>query len=227
MNEPVKTEPGRRERKALATRRRVLDAAETLFIRDGFAATTVTDIADTADVAVQTVYAVFGTKRAILTELLGVRVVGDDERTPLRDREDWQAIERETDPRQQLALLATLATRIGSRIAALYEVMAAAADSDPEIAEIYRRQQQARYNDQRHLAQSLSCKGALRAGLSEAHATDIIWTLANPRTHRTLVSERRWATDEYERWLGHVLACALLTKPSTTRDTVNGCTDRA
>jgi AcrR family transcriptional regulator len=215
MDEPVKAGPGRRERKALATRRRVLDAAEALFVRDGYATTTMTVIAETADVAVQTVYAVFGTKRAILTQLLDVRVVGDDERTPLWDREDWQAMERETDPRQQLALLASIATRIGNRIAALYEVMAAAAGSDPEIAEMYQRQQQARYKDQHRLAQSLSRKGALRAGLSEAHATDIIWALANPHTHSALVGERRWTTDEYERWLGRLLTCALLTEPAT------------
>jgi AcrR family transcriptional regulator len=215
MDEQVKTRPGRRERKALATRRRVLDAAEMLFTRDGYAATTMTAIAEAADVAVQTVYAIFGAKRAILTQLLDARIVGDDQRTPLRDRADWQAMERETGPRRQLALLASISTQIGNRIAALLEVMAAAAGSDPEIAATYQRQQEARYKDQRRLTESLSRKGALRAGLSEAHATDIIWTLANAHTHRTLVSERRWATDEYERWLGQVLACALLTEPST------------
>lgn len=127
MDEPVKTGPGRRQRKAQATRRRVLDAAETLFIRDGYATTTMAVIAEEADVAVQTVYAAFGTKRAILTELFAVRVVGDDEGTPLRDRRDWQDMEREVDPRRQLALLASIATRIGGRIAALYGVMAGAA----------------------------------------------------------------------------------------------------
>lgn len=45
-------------------------------------------LAEQADVAVQTVYAVFGTKRAILTELLDVRIVGDDQSTTLRDRVD-------------------------------------------------------------------------------------------------------------------------------------------
>ena len=67
MDEPVKSGLGRRQRKAQATRRRVLDAAETLFIRDGYATTTMAAIAGEADVAVQTVYAVFGTKRALLT----------------------------------------------------------------------------------------------------------------------------------------------------------------
>ena len=212
MNEAVKTRPGRRERNALATRRRMLGAAETLFTRDGYAATTMTAIAEAADVAVQTVYAVFGTKRAILTQLLGARIVGDDQQTPLRDREDWQAMEREADPRRQLALLAAISTRIGNRIAVLLEVMAAAAGSDPDIAAAYRQQQQARYDDQRRLAQSLGRKGALRAGVSETQATDIIWTLANARTHSMLIGARGWTADEYERWLGQLLASALLAE---------------
>lgn len=214
MGESAKSGPGRRQRKAQATRRRVLDAAETLFIRDGYATTTMAAIAEEADVAVQTVYAVFGTKRAILTELLAVRVVGDDEGSPLRDRQDWQDTEREVDPRRQLALLASIATSVGDRIAALYGVMAGAAGSDPEIAEMYRRQQQARYKDQRRVARSLSRKGALRAGLSEARATDIMWAIANPNTHRSLISERGWATEEYERWLAQVLISALIEEPA-------------
>jgi AcrR family transcriptional regulator len=130
---PVKAAPGRRQRKAQVTRARVLDSAEALFIRDGYAATTITAIAEEADVAVQTVYAVFGNKRAILTELLAARVVGDDKPAPLRERRDWQALEAEADPVRQLELLAWTAARIGSRIADLYVVMAAAAASDPEI----------------------------------------------------------------------------------------------
>jgi hypothetical protein len=39
-------------------------------------------------------------------------------------------MERETDPRRQLALLASIATRIGNRVAALLEVMAAAGSDE-------------------------------------------------------------------------------------------------
>jgi AcrR family transcriptional regulator len=214
MDEAFNSGLGRRQRKAQATRRQVLDSAETLFIRDGYASTTMVGIAEEADVAVQTVYAVFGTKRAILTELVAVGVVGDDEGTPLRDRQDWRDMEREVDPRRQIALLAAIASRIGHRMAALYRVMAAAAGSDPEIAEMYRRQQQARYADQRRVARSLSRKGALRAGLSEARATDIMWVIANPSTYDSLTGERGWATEEYERWLAQVLISALFETPT-------------
>jgi AcrR family transcriptional regulator len=206
----VKDQATRRARKALATRRRILEAAETLFVRDGYAATTIAAIADQADVAVQTVYAVFGSKRAVLGELLAARVVGDDDAAPLEDRDDWRAMEAETEPRRQLELFAAIATRIGERMGALYDVLAAAAASDPEIADVYRRQQQRRHNDQRRVARSLARRDALRPGLSEARATDIMWAVANPSMHHRLVAERRWATDEYERWLAHVLTCSLV-----------------
>ena len=127
----VKSQATRRARKALATRWRILDAAEALFVQNGYAATTITAIAGRADVAVQTVYAVFGTKRAILAELLAVRVVGDDTATPLKDRDDWRAMEAETDPRRQLGRLAAIATRIGERMGALYNVLAGAARLGP------------------------------------------------------------------------------------------------
>jgi TetR/AcrR family transcriptional regulator, regulator of autoinduction and epiphytic fitness len=208
----VKAQPGRRERKALATRRRILDAAEALFVHDGYVATTISAIADAADVAVQTVYAVFGSKRAMLTELLAIRTVGDDDAAPLRARAEWKAMETETDSRRQLVLVAAIATRIGSRMADLYEVMAGAAASDPDIAEVYERQQQIRYRDQHRVARALSRHGDLRVGLSAAHATDIMWTIANPRTYRNLVGERAWTAQQYERWLADVLIDALLER---------------
>ena len=219
MEEAVKLDLGRRARKALATRHRVLDAAETLFIRDGYAATTISSIADQADVAVQTVYAVFKNKRAILTELLAVRVVGDDEVIPQRfparvyERPEWRAIGRERDPRRQLALLAGVATEIGSRIADLYQVLAGAAGSDPEMAELYRDQQQARYKDQQGLARSLARKGALKEGLSETKATDIMWAIANPNTYHALIAQRRWTPGQYQQWLTELLVCSLLGAP--------------
>ena len=206
----VKDQATRRERKALATRRRILDAAETLFVRDGYAATTIAAIASRADAAVQTVYAVFGTKRAVLNELLAVRVLGDDAATPLKDRDDWRAMQAESEPGRQLERLAEIATRIGERMGALYEVLAGAAGSDPEIAHIYQRQQRRRYNDQRRVARSLAAKGALAPGLSEARATDIMWAVANPSMHYRLVAQRRWSPEEYRRWLAHVLTCSLL-----------------
>jgi AcrR family transcriptional regulator len=211
VDDPVKS--SRRRRNAAATRARVLAAAEALFVRDGYASTTITAIAEQADVAVQTVYAVFGNKRTVLTELLAWRVVGDEAPTPLRDRAEWREMEQEPDPHRQLMLLASIATGIGTRMAGLYGVLAGAAGSDPEIAELFRLQQQQRWQDQRRVARSLARRGALRPGLSPARATDILWALANPHTYRSLIGDRRWPTEDYERLLGLLLTSALLERP--------------
>jgi AcrR family transcriptional regulator len=190
----------------------VLDAAKLLFLRDGYAATPITAIAEEADVAVQTIYAIFGNKRTILTEMLAAQVAGDDDSRPLVDRDDWQAMEHEADPRRQLALLARLATQIGSRMAAVYEMVSAAAASDTEIASVYRRQRDSRYRDQRRVAERLAAQGALHEGLSAKRATDIIWAIANPTMYRALVGDRKWSVGEYERWLAEMLTDALLVE---------------
>lgn len=193
----------------------MLDAAEDLFTRDGYAATTITAIAEHADVAVQTMYAVFGNKRTILTELIDARVAGDGQARSLPDREDWRVMEREPNAHQQLALFAQIATRIGVRSAAINEIMAQAAGADSEIATIYQQQRKSRYKDERRIARSLARKGALREGLSETQAADIIWAIATTRTYRALVIERRWTTDQYEHWLNDLLAHALLAEPAS------------
>lgn len=88
---------GRRARKARATRQCIIGAAEVLFVRDGYTATTIEVIAGEADVAVQTVYAVFGNKRAILIELMNSAVGGDDDdHTPLTERPEWLAMQAES-----------------------------------------------------------------------------------------------------------------------------------
>ncbi|MBV9836714.1 MAG: helix-turn-helix transcriptional regulator [Solirubrobacterales bacterium] len=193
----------------------MLDAAEILFTRDGYAAATMTAIADEADVAVQTLYAVFGTKRAILTELIDARVAGDGQARSLLAREEWQAMERERDPREQIARFAAIATRIGTRSAAINEVMAAAASADPEIAALYKRQRQDRYRAEHRLARSLARKRALAPGLAEAQAADIIWAIATTGTYRALVHERGWTAEQYEHWLSGILAATLLAEPTS------------
>ena len=86
MAEPVKAKrrydsPRRREA-AATTRREILEAAERLFERQGYAATTMTTIAAEARVALKTVYVAFETKSGVLRALWNLRLRG--ERTGVR-----------------------------------------------------------------------------------------------------------------------------------------------
>jgi AcrR family transcriptional regulator len=77
------TKPGLRERKKQRTRQAIVEAATELFARQGYAATTVVEIADAAEVSPSTFFKYFPTKadvvfslHAPLTESLGLRVLG-------------------------------------------------------------------------------------------------------------------------------------------------------
>ena len=63
------TDPSRRERKKLALRARVLEAATVLFSQRGFAETKVADICERADVAQKTFFNYFATKQDLLREI--------------------------------------------------------------------------------------------------------------------------------------------------------------
>src|SRR5687767_11182338 len=85
----------RRSEQARETRRRILDAARELFLEQGYGATTISAIASRAGVAVQTVYAVFGSKRQLLSDLVDVSIVGDDLPIPMLKRPDVREVNAE------------------------------------------------------------------------------------------------------------------------------------
>ena len=62
---------GRRERKKRARRERIYEAARQLFLERGYAATTVEQIAEAADVAQATFFNHFQSKAAVLREMTG------------------------------------------------------------------------------------------------------------------------------------------------------------
>jgi AcrR family transcriptional regulator len=84
-----------RQRQAAETRRRIFEAAEELFTRDGYVTTTIAAIAEHAGVAVQTVYASAKSKRDILNGILDLAISGEDEQVPVQASSRWQQIEAE------------------------------------------------------------------------------------------------------------------------------------
>src|SRR5438132_465534 len=144
-------ESPRRREQARATRRAVLDAARDLFVELGYAATTVAAIASRAGVSPETVYAGFKTKRAVLSALLDVSIVGDDAPVPLLERSWVQQMRDEPDPMQRLEILGRNGRLILERIAPVYEVLRGAAAADPEITALWKGYKAQRYERQRVL----------------------------------------------------------------------------
>jgi len=137
-------------------------------------------------------------------------VRGDDEALPLASRAGWQEIERQHDPREQLALFAHLHRQICDREAAVFAQLEAAAGADPEATQMLAEHEQLRYETQSRLARSLHRRRQLKPGLTAREAADAIWTLASERTYLALVRDRSWKAENYGRWLTEQLAAALL-----------------
>ena len=100
-------------------------AALALFTERGYAATSMQAIADEAGMAVQTLYFTFGTKRALLSEILDIAVAGDEEPVPTLERPRVRAAIADPDPVLQLRELARLSREIYERVAPVLQVVAA------------------------------------------------------------------------------------------------------
>jgi AcrR family transcriptional regulator len=199
-----------RARQAAETRRRIIEAAGHLFVRNGYAATSMNAIAAEAGVAVQTVYASLRTKRDILEAVIQSSVRGDDEEVAVTAGAAWREMEAEANPRETLAKFSRIHREICEREAELFVVLEVAAAIDEDIEPLLRDKERFRYDDQARVVRALRGQGAMRRGLSTRKATDVIWALASERVYLALVRERGWSAAQYEEWLTDQLAAALL-----------------
>jgi len=199
-----------RKRQAAQTRMRILDAAQQLFDERGYAATTVEAIAAAAEVAVDTVYASFGSKRSVLQALLGVRVGGDEAVIDLLDRPGPQAVRHETDQRRQITSFAADLTSIIERAGPVDGIIRGAAAVDADLAAFRVTAQEGRHRNMRQLVSWLAANGPLKAGLTEDDAADIVWTMASPEVHHLLRVVRGWTPERYTAWLAETLTQILL-----------------
>ena len=125
----------RRQEQAQETKRRILAAALKLFTQYGYAGATIEAIAQEAGVSPLTVYAAFGNKLTILSDLIGVSVGGDDQPIPLLQRAGPQSVLQEKNPINQVQWFARDITDILERMAPIFEIMRMAAKTEPDIAD--------------------------------------------------------------------------------------------
>ena len=80
----------------------MLAAARRLFVRDGYAATSMQAIAAEAGVAPKTVYLAFATKSGLLRALWDLALKGDEDDAPVDRRAWYRDVIEEPDPEKQL-----------------------------------------------------------------------------------------------------------------------------
>lgn len=205
------TQPREQARTRLA-RAAVVGAARELFLERGYGATTIEAISEQADVPVATVYRLLTSKLGILKALLDVSIVGDHDAVPMGDRPQVRELAGELDPTAQLEGFVGVVTQINDRVAPIYRILVSAAASDADAAALLDGLTQQRQQGQKVIARSLARAGALRPGLKEKDAADIIHALLSPEMYRLTVVDRGWSAERYRRWLADVLVEQLLGK---------------
>jgi TetR/AcrR family transcriptional regulator of autoinduction and epiphytic fitness len=204
----------RRQQQALSTRKAILDAAAVLFVAPGYAATPLTAVAAKAGVAIQTVYAAFGTKRQLLSELVDVTIAGDDEPVALPSRPFVAEIAALSDPVAKLARFAVHLAETNARTADVMLALAGAATADADAAAIWRKNLDDRRLGMAGFARDLVQTGLVRVDVNRA--ADVLWLAMDVRNYDWLVRQRGWTLEEYQDWYVRTVSAAILTTPSSS-----------
>jgi hypothetical protein len=134
----------------------------------------------------------------------------------MADRPQVRTLLAERDPREQLAGFVAITAQVNAGIAPLYRVLVSAAGTDADAAALLDALTRQRQQGQRLIARSLARSGALRPGLRERDAADIIHALLSPELYRLLVIDRGWKTERYQPWLAKTLTDQLLPQAPAT-----------
>ena len=166
------------------------------------------DIAVQADVARDTVHAIFGSKARVLTALIDHRLVPDGSVTNVTQLPEALAIKDEVDQRKQIGLFAKFIAGISTELRPVFEILRTASAVEPEMAKVFEEMDQFRMNNMRTYASWIAARGPLR--VSTRQAGEIIWALASLDVARMLCDELGWTESQHARWLSETLIRTLL-----------------
>jgi AcrR family transcriptional regulator len=199
-----------RTAQARETRRSIVAAATRLFAEEGYGATTIDAVAETAGVSRKTVFTAVGGKLDLLKLALDYAVAGDDHAVALADRVAMRGLMEQHDPRVLLDGFADSLGEIGTRVAPLYGALEVAAGMDPAAQELIEASQGWRLADARKVVRRLREMNALTTDVTYQEAVDLVWLAMDPGLFHRLVRVRRWSTRRFKKWLGENLCRQLL-----------------
>jgi AcrR family transcriptional regulator len=184
---------------ASSTRRRVVQAATTLFLRDGFVTATMAAIAKEAGVAVQTLYLSFGSKTAILQAAFDTALKGGDDPDGILESDWFQRVLTDTDGPSALRLFCSEARHVIARAAPLFDAMRAAA-ADPEVAEVLAHNKALRWNGYRMVAEAVASRAGFAPHLSLSEAQVVLYTVVSEDSFLLMVTECGWTPERWRDW---------------------------
>ncbi len=199
-----------RRDKALATRRKIIHAAESEFAESGFHGATIASIAKRAGVAAQTVYFVFHTKAELMSAVIDNAVMGEDEPVIPQDTEWWAAMQAAKAADDALRTFVRGSAPLFARASTMSEILRGAALTDEEVRRTHEQHEELRRIGFREVIEIVAGKGELAAGLTTETATDVFMTMYGDSTYYLMTVERGWSHEQVVEWLCDALPAVLL-----------------
>lgn len=204
-----------RQAQARANRARILQAATRLFVAQGYAATSVAQIAQEAGVSGPTVFAGFRTKVNLLKEAVDVALTGDDESAPLADRPLHQRVHEAATLDEVRRRLAVAFCEIAVRGGPITLVAYRAADGDPEIARLVASLDEQRLAGVRPIAETIAARlGRTGDETAVAWLCDGLWMMNAPQLLDLVVRRRGWDAGAFRSWIDASLRVLCETVPA-------------
>jgi AcrR family transcriptional regulator len=197
----------RRRERARQQRETTLERARTLFLEQGYAATTVESIARSAGVSAATVYKSYGGKAGLVRDLCAQALSGVG---PIAAEERSDALRASGDPRNVIDGWSALIAEVSPRVSPLLLLLRAAAETDDDAAALYAELDDARLARMADNARHLADRGHLRDEITEREARDILWMCSSPQLYELLVRQRGWTPKQLGAFVRDTISGTLL-----------------
>ncbi len=206
----------RRAEQARQTRNAIIETARQLFLRDGFAGTTIAAIAAEARVSVETIYKAFGGKPGLVRAICTAALAGEGT-VPAETRSDQLQL-HEPDPRKIIRGWGELTVEVAPRISPIMLLVRSAAAADPEMAGLLAEVDAARLSRMTANARNLAVAGHLCPDITVEQAGEVMWTYSSPELYELLVLKRGWPPGRYGAFIAEAMIAALLPpEPAAAR----------
>ena len=186
-----------REKQAEQTKVQICLAAAPLFAEQGYAATSMRQLATAAGVSLDTVYALGG-KSDVFLRALEITLSGTTDGTALFASPDLTAPPPGGTLREALALVAATLTDANRRSAGIWSAFVEGANTDPVLAAAYGKRIADMREEGRRLVHRLAGWGLCRLPDDVHRAVDLCLATAQHNTYTLLVRDCGWSLEDYE-----------------------------
>ncbi|MFG1925202.1 TetR family transcriptional regulator [Cryptosporangium sp. NPDC048952] len=189
-----------REQQAEETKVRICLAAAPLFATQGYAATSMRQLATAAGVSMDTMYSL-GSKSDVFLRALEMTLSGLTDGTPLFDRPDLASPPPGATLRDVVEDVVAAVVGANRRAVGLWTAFLEGANTDAALAAAFAQRIADMRSEGIKLFQRFVDWGLCPAPVDLVRTVDLGWTASHPSTYTLMVTHAGWTPAQYQEWL--------------------------